>query len=60
MLAGHSRGGEITTSRTADLAGSACHPVEYHEFPSCIGDLRDHQIRRDEAIVRSQQFFRPN
>jgi hypothetical protein len=36
-----------------------CHPVEYHEFPNCVGDLGDHQIGRDEAIVRSQQFFRP-
>ena len=39
--------------------GLRCHPVEYHEFPSSVGDLGDHQIGRDEPIVRSKQFFRP-
>jgi hypothetical protein len=47
-----------------DFAHSSCggfcrHLVEYHEFPSCVGDFSDHQTGRDEMMVRSQQFFCP-
>jgi len=33
------------------------YSFEYHELPSGIRDFGDHQIGRDEVIVRSQQFF---
>jgi hypothetical protein len=45
-------------ARLADRSGRR-HAVEDHEFPSGIGDLGDHQIGRDEMIIRSQQVFGP-
>jgi hypothetical protein len=47
-----------------DLMNGSCRrfdgrSVEYHNFPSCIGDFRDHQIGGNKVTIRSQQFFCP-